>query len=95
MEKETHTHIVPYKTYILVLIALLFMTFISIAVTSIDLGAFNVSMALVLASIKSILVLLYFMHLKFDKKFFGIMVASVFLLFACVIVITFLDYLYR
>ncbi|MCT4604237.1 MAG: cytochrome C oxidase subunit IV family protein [Marinifilum sp.] len=95
MEKEQHTHIVKYKTYVYVLIALLVMTFISVAVTAIDLGPYTVTMALLLASIKSILVLLIFMHLKFDKKFYGIMVASVFLLLACVIVITFLDYLYR
>lgn len=94
MEKE-HTHIVKYKTYVYVLIALLFMTFTSVAVTSLDLGPYTVSAALLLASIKSILVLLIFMHLKFDKKFYGIMVASVFLLLACVIFITFLDYLYR
>jgi cytochrome c oxidase subunit 4 len=95
MEKDNHPHIVPYKTYVYVLIALLFMTFVSVAVTGIDLGPYTVSMALLLASIKSVLVLLIFMHLKFDKKFYGIMVASVFLLLACVIVITFLDYLYR
>ena len=95
MEKDQHTHIVKYKTYVYVLIALLFMTFVSVAVTEIDLGPYTVTMALLLASIKAVLVLLIFMHLKFDKKFYGIMVASVFLLLACVIVITFMDYLYR
>lgn len=95
MEKEQHTHIVKYKTYVFVLIALLFMTFTSVAVTHINLGPYTVTTALVLASFKSLLVLLIFMHLKFDKKFFGIMVGSVFLLFACVVIITFLDYLYR
>ncbi len=95
MEKDQHTHIVKYRTYVYVLIALLFMTFVSVAVTEIDLGPYTVTMALLLASIKSLLVLLIFMHLKFDKKFYGIMVASVFLLLACVIVITFMDYLYR
>jgi len=95
MEKDQHTHIVKYKTYVYVLIALLLMTFVSVAVTEIDLGPYTVTTALLLASIKSVLVLLIFMHLKFDKKFYGIMVASVFLLLACVIVITFMDYLYR
>ncbi|BAX79617.1 cytochrome C oxidase subunit IV family protein [Labilibaculum antarcticum] len=94
MEKE-HTHIVKYKTYVFVLIALLFMTFASVAITSINLGPYTVSAALLLASIKSILVLLIFMHLKFDKKFYSLMVGGVLLLFACVIFITFLDYLYR
>ncbi|MFA9371139.1 MAG: cytochrome C oxidase subunit IV family protein [Labilibaculum antarcticum] len=94
MEKE-HTHIVKYKTYVFVLIALLFMTFTSVAITSINLGPYTVSAALLLAGIKSILVLLIFMHLKFDKKFYSLMVGGVLLLFACVIFITFLDYLYR
>ncbi|GAB7088533.1 cytochrome C oxidase subunit IV family protein [Marinifilum fragile] len=95
MEKDQHTHIVKYKTYVFVLIALLIMTSISVAVTGINLGPYTVTVALLLASFKSILVLLIFMHLKFDKKFYGIMVASVFMLLACVIVITFMDYLYR
>ncbi|WP_321280288.1 cytochrome C oxidase subunit IV family protein [Marinifilum fragile] len=95
MEKDQHTHIVKYKTYVFVLIALLAMTSISVAVTGINLGPYTVTVALLLASFKSILVLLIFMHLKFDKKFYGIMVASVFMLLACVIVITFMDYLYR
>jgi cytochrome c oxidase subunit 4 len=95
MEKEQHTHIVKYKTYVFVLIALLLMTFTSVAITSINLGPYTVSAALLLAGIKSILVLLIFMHLKFDKKFYSLMVGGVLLLFACVIFITFLDYLYR
>ena len=95
MEKEQQAHIVKYKTYAFVLIALLFMTFASVAITSIDLGPYNVSAALLLASIKCILVLLIFMHLKFDKPLYSIMIGGVLLLFACVIFITFLDYLYR
>ena len=95
MEKEQHTHIVKYKTYVYVLIALLFMTFASVAITSIDLGPYTVAAALLLASIKCLFVLLIFMHLKFENKFYGIMIASVLILFACVLFITFLDYLYR
>ncbi|MDM8158991.1 cytochrome C oxidase subunit IV family protein [Labilibaculum sp. K2S] len=95
MEKEQHTHIVKYKTYVFVLIALLLMTFTSVAITSLNLGPYTVSAALLLAGSKSLLVLLIFMHLKFDKKFYSIMVGGVFLLFASVIFITFLDYLYR
>jgi len=95
MENKHHPHIVKYKTYVFVLIALLFMTFASVAITSINLGPYTVSAALLLASIKSLLVLLIFMHLRFEKKFYAIMVGGVLLLFACVIFITFLDYLYR
>lgn len=95
MSKEAHPHIVSYRNYFYVLLALLVMTAISVAVTQIELDSLSVTVALLLASIKSLLVLMIFMHLRFDKKFYGIMVGSIFLLLASVIVITFIDYLYR
>ena len=91
---ENH-HIVPYKTFLLVLLALLVFTFISIGVTSYNLGPLTVVTALLLATFKTILVLTYFMHLKFDVKLFGILVAAVLAVIAVVIIITFLDYLFR
>jgi cytochrome c oxidase subunit 4 len=94
MENGKH-HIVPYRTYVFILIVLLLCTFISIAVTNIELGELTVTAALVLASIKSFLVLAYFMHLKFDKPYIRIMVGFVFMVFLAVIVITFFDYLFR
>lgn len=88
-------HIIPYKTFLLVLLAVLAFTFISIGVTSYNLGPLTVLIALLLATFKTILVLTYFMHLKFDVKMFGILVAAVLALIAVVISITFLDYLFR
>jgi len=94
MSEEKH-HIVPYRVYIIVLLALLALTFSSIEITSIELGAYTVVGALLFACIKTFLVLIYFMHLKYDKKYIAAMVVFVFTLFFVVIIITFLDYLYR
>ena len=94
MSEEKH-HIVPYRVYLLVLIALIALTFGSIWITSIELGELTVAAALIFASVKSYLVLIYFMHLKYDKKYIRIMVGFVFAIFLVVIVITFLDYLFR
>lgn len=94
MSEEKH-HIVPYRVYIIVLLALLAFTFASIGITSIELGKYTVAGALIFACIKSFLVLTYFMHLKFDKLYIRIMVGFVFAIFIVVIAITFLDYLYR
>lgn len=94
MSEEKH-HIVPYRVYVLVLLALLVLTFASIGITSIELGEFTVAAALIFACIKTYLVLTYFMHLKYDKKYIVAMVIFVFAIFFVVIVITFLDYLYR
>jgi cytochrome c oxidase subunit 4 len=94
MSEEKH-HIVPYRVYIIVLLALLVLTFASIGITSIELGEYTVAGALIFACIKSFLVLTYFMHLKYDKKYIIAMVAFVFSIFVVVLIITFLDYLYR
>ena len=94
MSEEKH-HIIPYRVYIIVLLALLALTFASIGITSIELGAYTVAGAIIFASIKSFLVLTYFMHLKYDKKYIVAMVAFVFSIFVVVLIITFLDYLYR
>ena len=94
-KNEEKHHIVPYRTFLLVLAVLLVFTFVSIGVTSYDLGPLTVVTALLLATIKTVLVLTYFMHLKFDVKMFGILVAAVLALIGVVIFITFLDYLFR
>lgn len=95
MEKEAKHPIVKYQTYLIILGLLLILTGISVAVTQIDLGNLAVTMALVLASVKSSLVLIYFMHLKFDSRIYSIMVLLVLLVFLIVIIITFLDYSFR
>lgn len=94
MSEEKH-HIVPYKSYFWILVALVAITFASIGITSIELGSYTVAGALIFATIKTYLVLSRFMHLKYDKPYLRIMVGFVFAIFAVVIIITFLDYLYR
>ncbi|MFW5644345.1 MAG: cytochrome C oxidase subunit IV family protein [Bacteroidota bacterium] len=90
-----HHTIVSYKTQALVLITLVILTGLSVAVTQINLGPLTVTTALLLATVKASLVLVYFMHLKFDDRFFAFMVTGVIALIAIVIFVTFLDYLYR
>lgn len=91
-EKE---HIIPYHTYFLILGALLLFTFLSVEITGIELGSLTVAAALIFASLKSYLVLTYFMHLKFDKPYIKLMVLLVILIFLAVITITFIDYSFR
>ncbi len=94
MSEEKH-HIIPYRVYIVVLLALIALTFASIEITSIELGAYAVAGALIFACIKVFLVLTYFMHLKYDQGYIKIMVALVFAIFVVVLVVTMLDYIYR
>lgn len=94
MENEKN-HIIPYRTFLFVLAGLICLTLTSVAVTQISLGAFTVTITLIIAAVKSTFVLRIFMHLKFDNKMFSIVVIAVVLLIALVIFITLLDYLYR
>ena len=95
MSNSEKHHTVSYRTYFFILLALLILTGLSVAVTRVDLGGLPVFVALLLASVKSALVLTYFMHLKFDNKLYAIMVGLVLAIFVIVVVITFLDYSFR
>jgi cytochrome c oxidase subunit 4 len=80
------------KTYLLVLLALLTLTTITVTAAGIDFGSpsANVVIALIIASIKASLVALFFMHLRWDKPLnaiifvIGVLFLSLFLIF-CVI----------
>ena len=89
------SHITSYALNFKVLLVLLLLTTITILVIKLHLGAFTVAMALTLASVKTAIVLTYFMHLKFENLILRLMVGGVFLLFAIIIVITFIDYYFR
>lgn len=95
MTENVHQHITSYKTLGIILIILLTLTFITIEVTSINLAAWSVGVALLIACIKVYLVLSYFMHLKYESALLKLLVGMVFLLFALVIIITYVDYLNR
>jgi cytochrome c oxidase subunit 4 len=94
MSDTTH-HIVPYRTYGLILLLLIILTATSVAVTQIELTKWSTAVALLIAGTKSAFVLAVFMHLKFDQKIFRIMAVLIVLLVCVVIFITFLDYAFR
>lgn len=86
---------VPYRTFILIWVALLVLTGITVAVSRVDLGALNIWVALGVASIKSSLVLLIFMHLRQESMLFKIGILVLLVILAVFIGLTFTDVLYR
>ncbi len=68
MQNKTYQHIMEYKTHALVLAGLLVLTGITVGASFIDLGQFNVWIALSIASLKCSLVLMFFMHLKYENR---------------------------
>jgi len=61
-------HIVTKKQYSYVFATLLLLTFITTTVGMMDLGRLNVVVALVIAVIKALLVVLFFMHIYWSSK---------------------------
>jgi len=94
MSEHTHEP-VPYRTFILIWVALVILTGITIAVSRVDLGALNIWVALGVASIKSSLVIFVFMHLRQESKLFKIGLLVMLSILAIFIGMTFFDVLYR
>lgn len=67
-------HVVRLRVLFGVLATLLVMTYITVAVSQHDFGRFNLWVALGIATFKASLVLLFFMHLKYDKPFNAIVI---------------------
>ena len=63
---ESSHHIVPVGVYIIVWLALIVGTVVTWQVALIDLGRWNVIVALTIAVCKASLVVLFFMHVKYS-----------------------------
>ena len=61
-------HVMPSKLYYTIWIVLLCLTVITAAVSFIDLGRLNTVVALVIATVKALLVVLFFMHVKYTSE---------------------------
>ncbi len=94
---EEKFHPVKPKTYVLVWVGLLILTGITVSLAGMNLGRFSISMALVIAVVKSGLVLNYFMHLKYEKGLwiFKLMIPSILAILVLFIGLTFFDVAFR
>ncbi len=92
---EEHVHIVPYKTFLIIWIALLILTGITVAVAQFHFGALNIWVALGIATLKSGLVVAVFMHMKYEDRLFRLALFSALAILAIFIGFTFFDVLYR
>ena len=90
-----HSHSIGYGTYVIVWLALLMFTAITVTVAGIDLGDYTLLVALSIAAVKSALVINIFMHIKFDEPIFKVflLVSAVTLL--VIFVLTFFDISFR
>ena len=88
-----HSKSSPLKTYFSVWAALLVGTFLTYKAAYVELGRFNAAVALIIATIKALLVALFFMHLKGagERLLKLVVIATVFFLFI-LLVLSMADY---
>lgn len=78
MSTHAAPHVVPFRIYLGVFLALLCLTVVTVAVSYVDFGSMNLVIAMAVASVKAALVALVFMHLKYEERFNAVvLVASV------------------
>jgi len=94
-EEDHKQHIVPYGEYILIWLGLLALTGLTVALAGIELGRWVVITALIIASVKSLLVLNVFMHLKYEDRMFRIFALVALVTFIIFISLTFFDYAFH
>ena len=89
------THVVNVKTYVFILICLLVLTVATTEIAKIDLGVFNGVVAMAISALKTSLVVLFFMHMKWSPNWLRV-VASIGLLWLFLLVaLTMNDYVTR
>lgn len=62
-------HVVPVRTYLMVWVGLLILTYLTVRVSYHDFGEGNLIIAMLIATMKASLVVLFFMALKYDERF--------------------------
>ncbi len=84
-------HVVPLGVLVRVWLALMALTILTVAATWIDLGSLNLWLALAIATLKASLVVLYFMHMRYDAPFNAIVFLAALLFVMLFVVLALMD----
>ena len=88
-------HILPKRIYYTIFAILMLCTMLTVWIAFLDLGPLNTIAALTIAVFKSVLVILFFMHVKYSPRLtWAVVIGSVFWL-GILLVLTMGDYLTR
>ena len=94
MSEHTHTIVGP-RVYVVILFALLAGTALTVWASFVDLGFWNPIFALAIASTKAVLVLLYFMQVRYSTNLTKLAIISGIFLFLTLVSMTLTDYMSR
>ena len=88
-------HVLPDGLFIMVWVGLLILTAITVAGSVYFPGRIGILVAMIVTPIKAALILMFFMHLRYEKKGFTVMFLVAVGILSIFIGLTFFDYLFR
>jgi cytochrome c oxidase subunit 4 len=88
-------HVVPARIYYAIFATLLVLTGVTVAVAYVDLGRMNAVAALAIAGFKALIVVLYFMHVKYSTRLIKLTVIAGLYWMGIIFALTLGDYLTR
>ena len=88
-------HVVSPKIYVVILLALLLGTYLTVSAALRDFGPWNIVIALTIATSKAILVVLYFMHVRYSSRRTQLVVVAGVFWLAVMLFLTLSDYFTR
>jgi cytochrome c oxidase subunit 4 len=88
-------HVTPVRTYVLIFVALMVLTIVTWLAARVDLGWANDVVALTIAVTKALLVLLFFMHVRYSTRMTALTATAGFLWLVILIGLTLADYMSR
>jgi cytochrome c oxidase subunit 4 len=89
-------HISSVKLYVGIWLSLMVFTLLTVAAARVDLGVFNPIVALAIATTKAVLVVLFFMHVKYtSEKLTKLVIVTAIFFFLILLMLTMADYTTR
>jgi cytochrome c oxidase subunit 4 len=88
-------HIVPISTYLMVFALLMALLIITLAAASLNLGEWNLVIAITIAVLKALLVVLFFMHLRWSTYLVRVFAGAALFWLSILFVLTLQDYFSR
>ena len=85
----------PFSTYLLIWLGLLVLTSLTVTVAGLNLGNLSILGAILIAAAKGTLVVLFFMHIKYEDRVFKIMLGVAIVTLVVIMVLTFVDTSFR
>jgi cytochrome c oxidase subunit IV len=95
MVHHAQHHVVPKTIYFAIFATLLVLTGVTVGVAYVDLGPLNTVVAIAIACFKALIVVLYFMHVKYSTRLIKLTVIAGLYWMGILLALTLSDYLTR